>query len=886
VRSNPTGERKFGKVGASVYDFLSDKECLERAGAIDAPLNDRRANRAIAACHLYNTKQYISAVGEAPNYVNPSAQSEKMQCRKLFDRNPLFTMACDKLAARAYALASDPRLKLSELLWVGDNADDIPFDRLDTPYVIKPNNSSGAKIVVKHPDQVDAEKFRARCRAWLGEVYGQEKGEWGYVNARRKILVERFIEAPHGASYPEDYRLYAYSGRVELLEHEWLISDWESYATYFDREWNRLHFNCWEGWWVASQRLPALEKVDRPHPLAAMVAIGENLAREFDYVRVDYYVRGDDIYFGELTVYDQSGFAFPFPEDAEFGDYPPRDVDYRLGALWKFRNPPLGEKLAMAAAAVPGTDAARDAMALARQLEFDREAEARLDLALAIEPDLPAAQLAKSVFAGNRGASDVAIAAARRALALDGEEARHHDQLANLLCEAGRVREAVAALDSALALLPGEALLHHRLALVERQRKRPDAAIDAMRRAVELAPDDRDMHELLVKFLDEAGRADELAAAIGHAIDRFPGDAEMAWRLARVREAAGETDDALRLAELAWSIRPGAGHLARYLADLLVGRSRTLADAGRMEEAIEAGRKAVDVAIDSGRPAESLADMLFAAGRHDAARETVLKGISAFPGWTGLYSRLSAIEEARGQTEQALEAIDNAIERDAENGYHHAQKLSLLMKLGRGDRLDEAIAFAQAHAEGNSGLEYRIADIRNAAGRKAEARLHADRADVLEPLRPHVVALRASLMIDSGETDAAAEALSAMIAHSDDHAGVRHQMSRVAEAREEPEVAAAHAMRAAELSPDNAYFPELVAELRLRTGDFEGARQQVLAAIPRFPENARIKYLLARALAGLGEREAALEQARLAAETDPRIEYIRQYFDGLREASG
>jgi len=66
-----------------------------------------------------------------------------------------------------------------------------------------------------------------------------------------------------------------------------------------------------------------------------MVAIAERLAGDIDHLRVDLYAVGDDIVFGDLTPYDDSGFAYPFVEDTRYETLPPRDLDYEYGQKWK-----------------------------------------------------------------------------------------------------------------------------------------------------------------------------------------------------------------------------------------------------------------------------------------------------------------------------------------------------------------------------------------------------------------------------------------------------------------------------------------------------------------------------------------------------------------------
>ena len=46
----------------------------------------------------------------------------------------------------------------------------------------------------------------------------------------------------------------------------------------------------------------------RPELLDTMIKLSEKIAKDMYHVRVDWYVVGDSLYFGEITFFDGSGF--------------------------------------------------------------------------------------------------------------------------------------------------------------------------------------------------------------------------------------------------------------------------------------------------------------------------------------------------------------------------------------------------------------------------------------------------------------------------------------------------------------------------------------------------------------------------------------------------
>jgi len=78
-----------------------------------------------------------------PCLKNPKAFNKKIAWRKLYQRNPLFSFLADTIAK----LIGEQHI--IETLWVGNNPEDIPFDILEPPYVIKVNHSSGSNIFIR-----------------------------------------------------------------------------------------------------------------------------------------------------------------------------------------------------------------------------------------------------------------------------------------------------------------------------------------------------------------------------------------------------------------------------------------------------------------------------------------------------------------------------------------------------------------------------------------------------------------------------------------------------------------------------------------------------------------------------------------------------------------
>ena len=88
-------------------------------------------------------------VGYWPDPAYPLSSNEKYTWRKLYDRNPWFTVANDKLAAKRLARELCPGIRVPRTLWEGTCAEDIPDEVLQGDVVVKANHGSGWNLFVQ-----------------------------------------------------------------------------------------------------------------------------------------------------------------------------------------------------------------------------------------------------------------------------------------------------------------------------------------------------------------------------------------------------------------------------------------------------------------------------------------------------------------------------------------------------------------------------------------------------------------------------------------------------------------------------------------------------------------------------------------------------------------
>jgi predicted O-linked N-acetylglucosamine transferase (SPINDLY family) len=163
------------------------------------------------------------------------------------------------------------------------------------------------------------------------------------------------------------------------------------------------------------------------------------------------------------------------------------------------------------------------------------------------------------------GRHDEAIAAYRRALALQDDVAEVHNNLGNTLWRRGRVDDAIAAFRRAIQLKPGAPQPFNNLGAVLSGAGRLDEALIALRRALELLPDYPSAHNNLGNTLWHAGRLDEASSALERALALKPDFADAHNNLGNVRKDQGRLDEALASFRRARELEPDDARAASNL---------------------------------------------------------------------------------------------------------------------------------------------------------------------------------------------------------------------------------------------------------------------------------------------------------------------------------
>jgi hypothetical protein len=281
--------------------------------AITAPL--LRAARSILPDGLLLRLLHMRRVGGWPNVDHPSTFNEIVLRRCLYP-DARWTALTDKLAVRDYVRERVGEEHLVPLLAVPDEFTQDVFDSLPETFVMKANHGCGFVKVVWHKAETSFHELKRIADEWLATDFYRATRERHYRHIERRVYFEQRL-ADADNRIPADLKLNIFGyGQDGPLIYTGVITDrfGAPRHDFYDPQWNRLdialgHYAC------SAQPSP------RPSNWDKVVDVATRLSEGLGYVRVDLYVVGEAVYFGELTFTPGAGLTkiSPARYDREWG---------------------------------------------------------------------------------------------------------------------------------------------------------------------------------------------------------------------------------------------------------------------------------------------------------------------------------------------------------------------------------------------------------------------------------------------------------------------------------------------------------------------------------------------------------------------------------------
>ena len=269
--------------------------------------------------------KYKAMIGCNISFSNPQTFNEKLQWLKLYDRKPEYTTMVDKYAVKQYVEDLIGKAYIIPTLGVWNHFDEIDFEKLPNQFVLKCTHDSGGLIICKEKSQLDKKTAKEKIEKSLKRNFYWSSREWPYKDVTPRIIAEQYLQDDSDSKFQfgedaksglTDYKFYCFDGQAKIVMiASNRFTEEQTTFDYFDRQYNHLPFR----WGNPSSKVPP----QKPHKLEEMFSIADHLSSNIPEVRVDLYLSGNHIFFGELTFFDGGGFD----------KIEPTEWDYKLGKL-------------------------------------------------------------------------------------------------------------------------------------------------------------------------------------------------------------------------------------------------------------------------------------------------------------------------------------------------------------------------------------------------------------------------------------------------------------------------------------------------------------------------------------------------------------------------
>ena len=280
---------------------------------------------------ILNTKVYYHRkFGKKLDLNNPKTFNEKILKLKIedYNRNPVVRQCADKYLVRDYIEKLGCGELLVPLIAIYDVPEEINWESLPDKFAMKWNYGCGFNIICNDKSKLYRDNVITQMQKWGESDYYLSHSEMQYKDVKKKIIVEEFLDSGT-EKLPEDYKFYCMNGKCTtiLVCKDRVIGKKAKYF-FMSPEWMLYPYS------EEAIENPN-EKIPKPSCIQKAINYAEKLSAAFPFVRVDLYIIGEKIYFGELTFTPAAGMdtdlkVFP-PEssenvDAIFGSW--LDISY------------------------------------------------------------------------------------------------------------------------------------------------------------------------------------------------------------------------------------------------------------------------------------------------------------------------------------------------------------------------------------------------------------------------------------------------------------------------------------------------------------------------------------------------------------------------------
>ena len=269
---------------------------------------------------------------------------QKVRHKMSHDRRPILSEFADKSGVKNFVAQKIGSDYVVPTLQTFDDVSELDFSRYPREFVLKPTHGSQTGILVNekfdriesnllpifgtwekyyniHPEDLSRNHdfVTIMSERWLTSSYRSET-EFCYQGIKPRVVVEKFINSKPEVVFSE-FRFYTFHGEVKFFRAAAGYSNDLPHFSYNENgELLPVKFSH-DAFEIDLTSLPLL-----PDEWLLMKTFAETLSMGIDFIRVDFLLGQDGIYFSELTNYPFAGQVRLVPES----------FDQVLSSFWRY----------------------------------------------------------------------------------------------------------------------------------------------------------------------------------------------------------------------------------------------------------------------------------------------------------------------------------------------------------------------------------------------------------------------------------------------------------------------------------------------------------------------------------------------------------------------
>ena len=222
--------------------------------------------------------------------------NKKIQRLNLYESSPIKVRKGDKYLEREWISEKIGGKYLIPLIGVYNKFEDIDFEKLPNKFVIKSNHGNNYNIIVRNKSQLNYTKIKTNIEKSMNINYSYHNLELHFKDTKPKIIIEEYVD--NAAGNLNYFKILCFNGKPTFI---WAKSDkYSNNETYlYELIEEQLSYKV------------NLNNMIFHHPkktklLKNLLRLASKLSKNIDYIRVDFYVINEKIYYVGMT----SSFLF------------------------------------------------------------------------------------------------------------------------------------------------------------------------------------------------------------------------------------------------------------------------------------------------------------------------------------------------------------------------------------------------------------------------------------------------------------------------------------------------------------------------------------------------------------------------------------------------